>query len=85
MQVGPAAFCLHLQHHTPACGTPRQSAKAISRAGQGPGLQVFPGSIPDVDCVSTRSDYLHYVRYRNFIHACKTCGCGCTALPGIMW
>jgi hypothetical protein len=31
-------------------GAPRIGSKAISPAGQGPGLQVFPGSYPAVDC-----------------------------------
>jgi hypothetical protein len=27
-------------------------ALTLSHAGEGPGLQVFPGSVPDMDCVS---------------------------------
>lgn len=50
LQVGPSAFKLHLKPHTP--DAPRQQAHTISPAGQGLGLQVFPGSMPDVDCVS---------------------------------
>jgi hypothetical protein len=50
LQVGPAVFRLHLKPHSP--DAPRQSAIANSHAGQGPGLQVFPGSVPDMDCVS---------------------------------
>jgi hypothetical protein len=50
LQVGPAAFRLHLKPHDPDAA--KQSAKAISPAGQGPGLQVFPGSYPAVDLVS---------------------------------
>lgn len=51
LQVGPAACHLHLK---PA--QPRHSktylTTSVSPAGQGPGLQVFPSSMPDIDCVS---------------------------------
>lgn len=56
LQVGPAAFHVHLKPHTDKA--PAQASAgthAISPAGQGPGLQVFPGSFPDIDCVSTIS------------------------------
>lgn len=57
LQVGPAEFCLHLRPAV-ARDTRRQVAGTISRAGQGPGLQVFPGSISDIDCVSNKAPAL---------------------------
>jgi hypothetical protein len=58
LQVGPAAFILHLKPAHAAGSQPRTtaSARAVSLAGEGPGLQVFPGSIPDMDCVSAGCD-----------------------------
>ena len=50
-QVSEAAVHVHIQPVDP--NTPRANrGSAISLAGQGPGLQVFPGSVTEVDCVS---------------------------------
>jgi hypothetical protein len=44
---------MHLQPAQPGVTKPqRRHGPALSLAGQGPGLQVFPGSTPEVDCVS---------------------------------
>lgn len=53
LQVASTVFYLHLQPHTKDDRQP--GAKRVSPAGQGPGLQVLPGSAPDVDCVSCKS------------------------------
>jgi len=49
MQVSPTFYNLHIQRQRPRV---KNSASAISPAGGGMGLQVFPGSIQEVDCVS---------------------------------
>jgi hypothetical protein len=51
LQVGPAAFKLHLK---PAQTGDRSinTRNGISAVGQGLGLQILPGSTPEVDCVS---------------------------------
>jgi hypothetical protein len=54
LQVSPTESRLHLQLAQPGVTTPeRRHGPSCSPAGQGPGLQVFPGSTPEVDCVST--------------------------------
>jgi hypothetical protein len=57
--------------HTNASEVPvkQQHAGTISPAGQGPGLQVFPGSVPDVDCVSTYCGFLHL----SYLASCGGC------------
>lgn len=54
LQVDSASFRLHLKPHSPGPNSRSfaQAPKAISPAGHSPGLQVFPGSFPDEDCVS---------------------------------
>jgi hypothetical protein len=66
LQVGPAAFKLHLKPAQPRStqGQPVATPHApqcISAAGQGLGLQVLPGSIPQVDCVSAAASYGQFV------------------------
>jgi hypothetical protein len=51
LQVGPASFILHLKPHSP--DAPRQTARPVSLVGQGPDLQVAPGTIPEISCVSS--------------------------------
>ena len=50
-QVFEAAFYFHIQP-VDLNMTRTNKGSAVSLAGQGPGLQVFPGSVTEVNCVS---------------------------------
>ena len=52
LQVSEAASYIHIQPVDPSMPKTKPSGN-ISLAGQGPGLQVFPGSVTEVDCVSS--------------------------------
>jgi hypothetical protein len=64
LQVDPVYFVLHLKP-AQATGSNRRGTNCLgaSPAGGGLGLRVFPGIIPDADCVSAHSASIVPVGY----------------------
>jgi hypothetical protein len=64
LQVGLADFRLHLKPVRPEDPF-RQCVRNVSEAGLGLGLQVFPGTIPEVDYVSVSTSVITTVAVPN--------------------